>query len=264
MYYFHIKHFSSCLKYAMYLIYDDNKYKNKTIFVTYSLIVINVMVFLIYQLDISSPNPSYEAADNAFFKGYSMLPAEILSGKDIIIPGFFEQSPNPVQLTLLTSIFMHGSIWHLLGNMFFLFVFGDNLESVLGPVKFLFFYLLCGVLASFLDILFVVLFDQNQYVLNLGASGAISGIVGGYMMMFPRNKIHILIPRLGFIDTPAFLWGTIWIITQLLGCISLLFNQSSGVAYAAHIGGAVAGFIMIRLFSPKKQNLSSITNTTEN
>lgn len=244
----------------MFIIYDDNNYKNKKIYITYLLIIINVLVYLFWQVDSSDLT---EVLNNNFFKGYCMLPSEILSGKDIVIPGYFEASPHPVYLTIFTSMFMHGGVWHLLGNMFFLFVFGDNLESVLGPVKFLLFYLICGVLSSMFDVLFIVLFDQNTYVLNLGASGAISGIIGGYMMLFPRNKIHLIFNIfVGFFDTPAFLWGVIWLSIQFTGIIVLLYDQASGVAYAAHIGGAIAGFLLIRLFSSRVQKTEN-TPVTE-
>ncbi len=235
----------------MYIIYDDNNYKNKSIFVTYILIAINVFVYLGLQVDSSN---LMESVENNFFNGYCMLPAEILSGKDVVIPGYFEASPHPVYLTIITSMFMHGDFWHLAGNMFFLFVFGDNLESALGPIKFLIFYLLCGVLASLLDISFVVLFDLNTYTRNIGASGAISGIIGGYMMLFPRNKIHLMFNIIfGFLDTPAFLWGMIWMAIQVIGLISIIYDQSSGVAYAAHIGGAIGGFFLVRLYSLRKK-----------
>jgi membrane associated rhomboid family serine protease len=244
----------------MYIIYDDNNYKNKKIYITYILIAINIVVYLGYQVDGSNLMDSLQ---NDFFKGYCMIPAEILSGKDIIIPGYFEASPHPVYLTLITSMFMHGGAIHLLSNMFFLFVFGDNLESVLGPIKFLLFYLICGVLASLLDITFNVLFDLNTYTLNLGASGAISGIIGGYMMLFPRNKIHLMFNFfIGFLDTPAFLWGLIWLTLQLIGLIAIFYDRSSGVAYAAHIGGVIAGFFLVKLFILKK-NKKEIVAVTE-
>ena len=244
----------------MYIIYDDNNYKNKKVYVTYILIAINIIVYLGFQIDDSN---LMDALRNNFFKGYCMVPAEILSGKDVIIPGYFEASPHPVYLTIITSMFMHGGVWHLLGNMFFLFVFGDNLESVLGPIKFLLFYLLCGVLASSFDIMFTILFDLNLYTFNLGASGAISGIIGGYMMRFPRNKIHLIFNiYLGFFETPAFLWGLIWLSIQFIGIVALLYDQASGVAYAAHIGGAIGGFFLVRLF-PLRKIKNEIATTTE-
>jgi membrane associated rhomboid family serine protease len=241
---------------TMYIIYDDNNYKSK-VFVTYILIAINVIVYLGFQIDSSN---LMGVLENNFFKGYCMLPAEILSGKDVVIPGYFEASPHPVYLTIITSMFMHGGVWHLLGNMFFLFVFGDNLESALGPVKFLFFYLLCGVLASLLDITFIVLLDLNTYTRNIGASGAISGIIGAYMMLFPRNKIHLIFNIfIGFWDTPAFLWGIIWMTIQIIGLISIIYDQSGGVAYAAHIGGSLAGFFMVKLFLLRKKKNEIVT-----
>lgn len=230
---------------------DDNKYGDNKIFATYLLIAINIFVFLFFQyLDDNPIN------NDSFTQSYSLLPIEVFTGKDIVIKGFFAQSPSPVYLTLISSMFLHGGWMHLLGNMFFLFLFGDNLEAVMGSVRFVLFYLLCGILAGLFNVGLIVLFDQNQYVLNLGASGAISGIVGGYMMLFPRNNLYMF-PILGIsIHTRAFVWGAMWITTQLLGCINLIFDHENGVGYGAHLGGAIAGFFLAKFFLMKEKNKS--------
>jgi len=151
--------------------------------------------------------------------------------------------------TLFTSMFLHGGIGHILGNMMFLNIFGDNLEDRLGHIKYLIFYLLCGLAASALQIII----DPGSQIPNLGASGAIAGLMGGYLVLFPTHKIDVLIPFFGFFNrstVPAFTMLFYWIFFQFLSGFGQLGTaESGGIAYFAHIGGFLAGIVMVIIFS---------------
>ena len=221
-------------------------------YVNLAIIAINVLVFL-YQL----VNPD-------FTNGYSAVPAEITSGKDIV--GQFPlvapdgssvvideaPGPMPIWLTLLTSIFMHGGWLHIGGNMLFLFIFGDNIEKAYGHVKYVVFYLVCGIIASLAH----VLSQPDSIIPSLGASGAISGVLAAYLVLFPTNRVKVLL-TLGFvllrpIMVPAVVMIGIWALLQFvngLGAIAVS-EQTSGVAYWAHIGGFIAGALITLLAKP--------------
>ena len=236
---------------------DDNTDRHTTPFVNYILIAINIIVFIFYQR---------MGADMGFTMGFSTVPAEILSGKDIVtssqelrdvvtgqeytMPGL-QPSPSPVWITLLTSMFMHGGWAHLGGNMLYLWIFGDNLEHRLGHLRYLAFYLLTGIIASFTYILSTYLFGHDPLVPSLGASGAISGVLGGYISLFPTRRVTVLI--FWFITrVPAIIVLGLWIVLQIVSGIGALGEAAAGgVAYSAHIGGFLAGMLLIRMFSPK-------------
>ena len=209
--------------------------------VNIALIAINILVFVLIQL----PDP-------AFTDGYSAVPAEITTGRDLVGPvivalpdGTSVQideapGPRPIWLTLFTSMFMHGGWLHLLGNMLFLFIFGDNVERAFGRMKYLAFYLVCGVIASLAQ----VYSDPNSVIPSLGASGAISGVLAAYLVMFPRNPIRVLIllriiPWI--IEVPAVVMIGLWAALQFLNAFS---GQTDGVAYLAHVGGFIAGIVL--------------------
>jgi membrane associated rhomboid family serine protease len=193
--------------------------------VTFILIVINVLIFL------------YEASldpytQNAFIAHYGMIPDEF------------------AWRSLLTSMFLHGGWMHVLGNMWFLWIFGDNVEDVLGHGKFLLFYLACGIVAGLAQ----VLIDPSSRVPTVGASGAIAGVMGAYIVKFPRSRILTLIPIIIFfttVEVPAWLMLIYWFVLQLfqgLGSIGYShISQGGGVAYMAHVGGFVAGALLILL-----------------
>jgi membrane associated rhomboid family serine protease len=157
-------------------------------FVNISIIVLNILVFL------------YQIAHPAFTDGFSMIPREIVSGHDIITAQQLTGSdgvsylvpeapgPNPIYLTLLTSLFMHASILHIAGNMLFLYIFGDNIERAFGSVRYLVFYIASGVVAN----LAMVILDPSSVVPNLGASGAIAGVLAAYLVLFPGNHVRVL------------------------------------------------------------------------
>jgi membrane associated rhomboid family serine protease len=223
---------------------DDNSDREITPIVTWTLIGINVLVF-IYQL----MNPR-------FTLGYSVVPFEITHGVDLkgstqIGRMVLEQAPGPVPiyLTLLFSMFMHGGIAHIGGNMLYLWIFGDNVEDRLGHVKYLIFYLLCGLLASAAQIAV----GPDSTIQNLGASGAIAGVLGAYLALFPHKRVRVLVP-LGFFsqltELPAIVVIGLWGLLQFFGGFGQVASprEGGGVAYMAHVGGFVAGLILVFLF----------------
>ena len=223
---------------------DDNADRINAPIVTYILIGINIAVFFLLQM------PS-----NNFTYGYAVVPYEITHGSDLTQSiatrfGTIPQAPGPVpiQLTIFTAMFMHGGFMHLFGNMLYLWIFGDNVEDALGRVKFVIFYLLCGLIATFAQILT----DSQSVIPNLGASGAIAGVLGGYLLMYPTRQVRVLAGYLGIIHMPAIivigLWGALQFMSGI-GSIAPKTDQGSGgVAYWAHIGGFVAGLVLVSLF----------------
>lgn len=204
--------------------------------VTITLIVINVLVFVLLQL----PN-------EAFTYGWAAVPAEITSGQDIVrtvtgAGGSFrlEPSPSPIYLTLLSSMFMHGSWVHLGGNMLFLWIFGDNVEHTVSPLVYLAFYLVAGLIASLAQ----VFIDPNSLIPSLGASGAISGVLAAYLVLFPSNRV-LVYAFYNAIWVPAIVVIGLWAVLQFIGGIGQIAvtEQTGGVAYAAHIGGFIAGLV---------------------
>jgi len=215
---------------------DDNSDRTRMPIVNYALIVINILVFVFLQ---------GMGANEKFTYAFSTVPAEILTGRDIAT-GPLQPTPVPVYFTLITSMFMHGGWAHLLGNMLFLWVFGDNLENRLGPARYLIFYLVCGIIASLAH---VFLAGADAIVPSLGASGAISGVMGGYLLLFPSRRVRVFMGR-GITEVPAFVALGIWIVFQIISQMGVLGGDQGGggVAYAAHIGGFIAGLALIKVF----------------
>ena len=222
---------------------DDDLDRRSVPVVTYILIAINVIVWL---LELSG--------GEKFINGYSAIPFEIthntdlvgsqavdIGGQSISIPMY--PGPKPIYLTLLTSMFMHASWMHIIGNMLYLWIFGDNIEDRLGRAKFLIFYLVCGFAASAAQIAF----SANSYIPGLGASGAIAGVLGAYLILFPKKNVRVLFAR-QIVNMPAFIVLGLWIALQIFSQIGVSGAQSSGVAYLAHIGGFTAGVVLIFLF----------------
>ena len=149
-------------------------------------------------------------------------------------------------------MFMHGGIAHIAGNMLFLWIFGDNLEHAMGHKRYLFFYLLCGVLAGLSHVLSSSFLNQSTLVPSLGASGAISGVLGGYIILFPRRLVHVWV-LLGTMALPSFIVVGIWFAFQLINGMGMLGGEEAagGIAYAAHIGGFIAGLILVKFFAQK-------------
>jgi len=215
---------------------DDDSDRRFAPFINYALIAINILVFVFLQ---------GMGGNEKFTYAFSTVPAEILTGKDITA-GVLEPTQVPVYFTLITSMFMHGGWAHLLGNMLFLWVFGDNIENRIGHMRYLIFYLVCGIIAS-LSHVFVS--GSDSLIPSLGASGAISGVLGGYLLLFPSRRVRVIMGR-GITTVPAFVALGIWIVFQVISQMGVLGGDQGGggVAYAAHIGGFVAGLALIKLF----------------
>jgi len=210
---------------------------------TYSLIVANVVIF-IYELSLG---PQV----NAFIAAYGATPFEITRMTDLAgrlgagAPIVHQPGPPHVWLTLLTSMFMHAGLWHLGGNMLYLWIFGNNIEDILGPVKFYIFYLVCGLLAHALHIAS----DPGSTIPTVGASGAVSGLLGAYLIAYPRARVLTLV-FLGFFVrmavVPAALIIVLWFVMQFIfGLASLGGTAEGGVAWFAHIGGFLGGIALI-------------------
>jgi membrane associated rhomboid family serine protease len=218
-------------------IHDDNPTRT-TAYVTYTLIAINILVFF-HELSLAPLQLE------RFFQLYSVIPRELTAS----LSGIPVNQPIPEPLTLVTSQFLHGSWPHILGNMLFLWIFGNNIEDQLGHVKYLIFYLACGALAA----LSQWFFSAQSAIPSLGASGAIAGVLGAYILRFPHARVRTLVflgPFIVFPAIPAIFFLGIWFIQQSLYGVASLSVQSNigmengGVAYFAHIGGFVFGAIL--------------------
>lgn len=231
----------------MFPIGDDNSDRTITPIVNYAFIGINILVFVLLQ---------GLGGNDAFSYAFSLVPREITSGTDLqgvlnvtdttgrVLGEIHHYStPLPVYFNFLSSMFMHGGLMHIFGNMLFLFIFGDNLENLLGHLRYALFYIMCGFAAAIAQIVM----DSDSVIPMLGASGAISGVLGGYVLLFPQRQVRAII--FNFLTTvPAFVAIGIWIVYQLvLGYLTPA--GTGGVAYAAHIGGFIAGVALVKLFA---------------
>ena len=230
----------------MFPIGDDNSDRRIQPVVNYGFIAVNILVFLLLQ---------QLGGNDAFTYAFSLVPREITTGVDLngiqILRDSLGRtaeihhyaSPLPVYFNFLSSMFMHGDIMHIFGNMMFLFIFGDNLENLLGHIRYVVFYLVCGIAAASAQILL----GPDSIIPMLGASGAISGVLGGYLLLFPNKPVKAII--FNFLTTvPAYVALGIWIVYQLvIGYLTP--SGGGGVAYAAHIGGFVAGLVLIKVFA---------------
>jgi membrane associated rhomboid family serine protease len=238
-------------------LYDDNSDRLTTPVVNYVLIAVNVLVFVFLQ---------GFGTNDKFTYAFSTVPAEIVSGRDIVttdrvaltgtgqrvhVPGL-QPTPFTVYLTLITSMFMHGGLAHIGGNMLFLWIFGDNVEDRMGHARYLIFYLICGVVASLSHVYATVAFSSPNSLLipSLGASGAISGVLAAYLVMFPTRRVTVILFRF-LTDVPAYVAIGIWFAFQLISGLGVFGGgaQSGGVAYAAHIGGFVVGLALVKIFT---------------
>lgn len=231
----------------MFPIGDDNSDRTITPFVNYLFIGINILVFVLLQ---------GLGGNDQFSYAFSLVPREITTGVDLAGPQIIRDSlsgqtaqiphyatPLPVYFNFLSSMFMHGDLMHIFGNMLFLWIFGDNLENLLGHLRFAVFYIVCGFAAAFAQIVM----DTDSVIPMLGASGAISGVLGGYLLLFPQRQVRAII--FNFLTTvPAFVALGIWIVFQI---VQGYFSNpgAGGVAYAAHIGGFIAGLALIKVFA---------------
>jgi len=211
--------------------------------VNLAIIAINVLVFILLQL------PS-----DAFTMGFSAIPREITHGIDLTGPqtvalpdgtsAVIDEAPgpSPIWLTLFSSMFMHGGWLHLGGNMLFLFIFGDNVERLYGWLKYAVFYLICGLVAAYAQILS----NPESVIPSLGASGAISGVLAAYLVNFPNNRVRVLVGFRYVTQVPALVMIGLWALLQFVNGIGSIAvtDQTGGVAYWAHIGGFIAGIVL--------------------
>jgi membrane associated rhomboid family serine protease len=235
----------------MFPIGDQNEPGRGPAIVTLLLIGLNIAVFLLFQ---------QAGAETEFTYGWSAIPLEITSGQDLLRAQIIEfngqrvsvpqaPGPDPIQLTLLSSMFMHADLLHLGGNMLFLWIFGDNVEHRAGRVLFLAAYLGAGLVGSLAQILS----DPESPIPTLGASGAISGVLGAYIVLFPGNRVTVFLFRF-LTQVPALVAIGLWIAFQVFSQLSTPTGQG-GVAYLAHIGGFVAGAIaglLFRMLPPRR------------
>jgi len=234
----------------MFPIGDDNADRTIMPYVNYGIIGLNILVFVLLQ---------GFGGNDQFTYAFSLVPKEITSGVDLSGVQIIHDSlgntghiqlfptPLPVYFNFLTSMFMHGGFAHIFGNMLFLWIFGDNLENLLGHFRYAVFYLLCGFAAAIAQIIP----DPSSVIPMLGASGAISGVLAGYVLLFPQRQVRAII--FNFLTTvPAFVAIGIWIVMQLvLGYFSSA--ETGGVAYMAHIGGFIAGLALVKVFAIGRQ-----------
>ena len=237
----------------MFPIRDDNTGRIRTPYVTWALIVLNVIVFVFLQ---------GIGTNESFTYAFSTIPQEIRTGTDvaenvtvelgdqrIVIP--LERTPVSVYITLLTSMFMHGGLMHLLGNMLFLWIFGDNVEDDLSHVRYLAFYLTTGVAASLAHVTSTFAFGENPFIPSLGASGAISGVMGGYLVLHPHRRVTVIMLRM-LTEVPGYVAVGLWFVFQLISAFGVIGQgpqAGGGVAFTAHIGGFIAGVILVKIFA---------------
>jgi membrane associated rhomboid family serine protease len=201
---------------------DDDTSRRTVPVVTYALIALNVLFFFVEL-----------TGGDAFIEQWAFVPSRFLA------------NPTADFLTILTSMFMHAGWLHLGGNMLYLWIFGDNVEDRFGHIKFIIFYLLCGLAATLAQLAF----SLGSNVPNLGASGAIAGVLGAYILLFPQGKVRVLQGQ-QVIQVPALIVIGLWIVLQLFSSVGSIANtaQTGGVAYMAHVGGFIAGFVLTFLF----------------
>ncbi len=214
-------------------LHDDNP-TERTPFATIVFIAICLVVFL-YQ--VSLPREPGET----FVFQYGAIPSVVLGHAELPVEAAVA---IPAALTLLTSMFLHGGWMHLIGNMLYLWVFGNNIEDVMGHAKFIVFYVLCGILAA----LSHAATDPSSQIPMVGASGAISAVLGAYVLLFPRANVLVLIPGIGITRVAAGIVLGMWFVTQLVSGGMSMGAKGGGVAFFAHIGGFVAGMALIGLF----------------
>lgn len=202
----------------MFPIGDDDSSRRTAPVVTYALIALNLLFFFVEL-----------SGGEAFIQQWSVVPRRLLANPIADLP------------TIFTSMFMHAGWLHLGGNMLYLWIFGDNVEDNFGHLKFLVFYLACGIAATLAQLAF----SAGSNVPNLGASGAIAGVLGAYILLFPRGQVRVLMGR-GVIPMPALVVIGLWIVLQLVSGVGSITQSSEtgGVAYMAHIGGFVAGLAL--------------------
>jgi membrane associated rhomboid family serine protease len=209
---------------------DDNRARRAVPIVTYILIALNVLFFLVEM-----------TGGEEFIRRWAFVPSRFLA------------NPAGDFLTIFTSMFMHANWLHIGSNMLYLWIFGDNVEDRFGPIQFLIFYLICGVAATFAQLAF----NMGSDIPNVGASGAIAGVLGAYLAMFPGQQVRVLVGRMVTMQSALIVIG-LWFVLQVISGVASLSQTADvgGVAYMAHIGGFVAGFALSYVFrglGPQRQ-----------
>jgi membrane associated rhomboid family serine protease len=225
---------------GMIPIGDDNITGGPPPLMNWILIAVNVAAFF---LELSQPS---ERALQSFITAWGVVPREYSTAHDIA-----PLIPLPFWSTLVTSMFLHGGWMHLGGNMLYLWIFGDNLNKVMGHVRYLLFYIVCGLAAGLAHIAF----NSGSNVPTVGASGAISGVLGGYMLLFPRNRVRVM-SRGGIMAVPAYVMLGLWILIQIVSGAMGQGGEGGGVAFMAHVGGFVAGLVLVKLFAAGRTRAS--------
>ena len=215
----------------MFPIGDDDSAERTVPIVTYILSAANVLFFLVEL-----------SGGDAFIQQWSVVPRRLTA------------NPGADLITVFTSMFMHGGWVHLGGNMLYLWIFGDNVEDRFGHAKFALFYLLCGIAATFAQ----VVVNAGSNIPNLGASGAIAGVLAAYIVLFPRGQVKVLMGR-GVVPMPALVVIGLWIVLQFVNGIGSITQsaETGGVAYMAHIGGFVAGLVLTFVFGGRRTEVTA-------
>jgi len=232
----------------VFLPLKDRNPTERTPFVTIALIVANVAVFL-YEISLG---PHLQS----FIAGYGAVPYELTHMIDLVgqyAGSPFVQAPGPsfIPFTIISSMFMHGGVMHIFGNMLFFWIFGNNVEDLLGPVKFLFFYFACGIAAALAHIAI----EPNALTPTIGASGAVAGVLGAYLIAYPRARVLtlvFLIIFVQFLEVPAALLLVFWFAMQFFMGLGSLGSAGTGggVAWFAHVGGFITGIVLVNILAP--------------
>lgn len=234
----------------MFFPLKDYNPTRRTAYLTIFIIALNIAVFF-YQSYFSSESQTIHIARSAMIPyevtHYENITLQVIEpGRDSYLLAQRIQRDIDPFVSILTSMFMHGSLMHLLGNMLFLWIFGNNIEDFVGRFRFLLFYLACGVGASLIHILF----NYNSLTPVIGASGAVSGVMGAYLVLYPRAKIRTLVFiffLVTFVDVPASLFLVVWVIFQFFYA-----TGQSNIAWLAHVGGFFIGLLLIKKYKKKR------------
>lgn len=222
----------------------DDQPRYSTPYVNYFIIGLNVVVFVFFE------PPTQSRAFQLMTLQFGLIPHDFTRA----LTGSAQYPLGANVLTVLTSMFMHGGVFHVLGNMWFLWIFGDNIEDHLGHFSYLIFYLICGIAAALTDIALT----PSSSVPLIGASGAIAGIMGAYIVLYPRARVQTLVILIVFFTVwwlPAWVFLGYWFLIQFIATsvvATSAHHQTGGVAFAAHVGGFVAGLILIKVFPRRK------------
>jgi rhomboid family protein len=230
----------------MFPIRDDQP-RFSTPFINYFIIALNLLVFIFVELPVQAQGPR---AMNMLIEQFGLIPHDLTRA----IAGVPQYPLGANILTILTSMFLHGGWFHILGNLWFLYIFGDNIEDHLGHFPYLIFYLVCGIAAALTDIAL----SPTSKVPTIGASGAIAGVMGAYILLYPRARVQTLVVLIVFFTfwwLPAWVFLGYWFLIQFIATTvtaSSAHHQTGGIAFAAHVGGFVTGLILIKLFPRRR------------